>query len=84
MPYVAIRRHGRVFSRAMSPATIGHPNDAHHAQSKERRHESPTAADTPGAVPHPHANRTRESVAPRPEKQAERAAALRVCDELMP
>ncbi len=64
------------------PGDDCHPHGAHDAQGKERRHEGPTAADAPGAVPHTHAKRARPAVAPRPEKQAERAAALRQTDVL--
>src|SRR6266545_2981669 len=53
-----------------------HPNDAHDPERKERRHQRPAAADTPGAVPHSHPERAGPPVAPRAEQYAKRAAAL--------
>ena len=82
VPYVAIRRHGTVFSKAMRPATTAiHttlmiPNAKSDAISAQQQptHQAPFLV--------PICSRARPAVAPGPQERAERAAALAEADVL--
>ena len=64
------------------PGDECHPGEAHDAESEERRHQRPAAADAPGAVSEPHLQSPDRPVAPGAEQEPERAPALPEADVL--